>query len=234
MVCYRSGLTSCFQTRYFYNSNFVHKNFLDEQYICRLKSVCRRSNDNVSYSDVVKRKMLQSVERSTSQQLECRGQVTKNTVSRATPQRGKIAKGKTTVQYGHSSCSKTGLYFNTKKVTDQYVSYDSSVQPNTHVCQVTDNRCVHENRFASSMDKVDTGLYDHNVELKTVNRCPNNTRVNDTNGRKVVVKGRNTFTDCVSIRNPVHRGHNSYKSLGIKNLNPVIHVVDENSTDSSS
>ena len=85
----------------------------------RLKSVCRRSTDNVSYSDLVKSQMLQSVNRSTSQQLECRGQVTKNTVSSATPQGGKIAKGQNAVQYGDPSCSKTGLYFNTKKVTHQ-------------------------------------------------------------------------------------------------------------------
>ena len=201
---------------------------MDEQYICRLKSVCRRSTDNVSYSDVVKRKMLQSVDRSTSQQLECREQVTKNTVSRATPQGGKIA-----VQHGDSSRSKTGLYFNTKKVTDQYTLIDNSVQPNT-VCQATDNRFVHKNRFVRLLDEVDTGLYDHNVELPTVNRCQNNTRVNHTNGRKVVVKGKNNFTGCVSSRYPVQRGHNSCKSPGVQNLNPVTHIVDKNSTDISS
>ena len=66
MVHDKSGLTFNFQTRYFYNSNFVHKNLLDEQYICRLKSVCRHSTDNVSYSDVVKSKVLKSVNKSTS------------------------------------------------------------------------------------------------------------------------------------------------------------------------
>ena len=135
--------------------------------------------------------------------MDCRGQVTKNTVSSATPQVGRIAKGKTAVQYGNSSHPKTGLYFNTKNVTDQYVSYANSRQPFTHVRQVADNTFVHENRFARLLNEVDTDVYDHNVEGQSVNRCQNNTRVNDANGRNLFDKGKHIFTDCVSSKNPV-------------------------------
>ena len=44
---------------------------------------------------------------------------------------------------------------------------------------------------------------DHNVEGQSVNRCQNNTRVNDANGRNVFDKGKHIFTDCVSSKNPV-------------------------------
>ena len=50
----------------------------------------------------------------------------------------------------------------------------------------------------------------------------------------MVLEGKDNFTGCVSSTNPVQRGHNSCKSPGVNNLNPLTHTVDENSTATSS
>ena len=90
-------LNQSYHTRYVYNSNFVHKNLLDRQYIDTLKSVCTYTSDSVSYSDIVKRKALQYVNKTGSQHIECTEEVLKVTVSKATPQRRKFIKGKITI-----------------------------------------------------------------------------------------------------------------------------------------
>ena len=61
MADHTSSLRANVRTRYIYNSTFVNRNLLDDQYICKLKSVYKYSTgNNSSYADVVKRKVLHS------------------------------------------------------------------------------------------------------------------------------------------------------------------------------
>ena len=180
-----SSLMENLCTRYIYNSTFVNRNLLDDQYICKLKSVYKYSIGNSSYADVVKRKVLHIFNKCSSQQSDCRRQVTRNTVNNAIPLRREITRGKVAGQYGNSSRGKTGLYGNADKAIKKYVSCVNSIKPSTQVRRVPDNRFVHGNRFAILAEDVDSSVYNHSIDVQTVNRCQNNTRVDGTNGRKV-------------------------------------------------
>ena len=115
----KNELKSTFSTRYVYNSNFVNTNLLDKQYIDRLKSVCTYTSDSVSYSAMVKRKVLYNVQKATNDSVECSSRNPSRTARDSISRVDKIARGKITGQNGSPSNAKTGLCPNMKNVTGQ-------------------------------------------------------------------------------------------------------------------
>ena len=130
-----------------------------------MKSVYKYSIGNSSYADVVKRKVLHSLNKRSSQQSDCRRQVTRNTVNNAIPLRREITSCKVAGQYGNSSRGKTGLYGNADKAIKQYVSCVNSIKPSKQVCRAPDNRFVHGNHFAILVQDVDSSVHNHSIDV---------------------------------------------------------------------
>ena len=208
----------------------VHRNLLDKQYIDRLKSVCTHICDSVLYSDVVKGKVLQYVNKTGSHHTECTGKVVKVNVNKVAPQRGKLFKGKIARQFGNHTDVKTGLYSNTKEFTGQCLPHVNSIKPSAQVSEVPNRGFVHTNRFAILGEHIESHVCNSKVEVTTVSRCQNNAQVNDKNGIKVLDKGKNTVTVDMAHENPVQGGHDSCFSPGSNSFNPVMtQFVEENS-----
>ena len=225
----KNELKSTFSTRYVYNSDFVNTNLLDKQYIDRLKSVCTYTSDSVSYSAMVKRKVLYNVQKATNDSVECLSRNPSRTARDSISRVDKIARGKITGQNDSPSNAKTGLCPNMKNVTGQRAPRVNTIQSSAEACKVFDNSIVHSNRFAILGEHIESHVCDSDVEMQTVNRCQKSTRVNDKNGTKMFHKGKNASTDTILRDNPVQRGHNNCFSLGDNLDTVVIPSVEETS-----
>ena len=186
----KNELKSTFSTRYVYNSNFVNTNLLDKQYVDRLKSVCTYTSDSVSYSAMVKRKVLYNVQKATNNSVEGSSRSPSRTARDSISHVDKIARGKLTGQNGSPSNAKTGLCPNMKNVTGQRAPSVNTIQSSAETCKVFDNSIVHTNRFAILGEHIESHVCDSDVEMQAVNRCQKNTRVNDKNGTKCFIKVR--------------------------------------------
>ena len=232
MVDDRNVLNLAFNTRYVYNSNFVNRKLLDRQYINRLKSVCKHTSQDVSYSDMVKRQVLHNSQKNDNQCVEGTSRVSSTTANSPIPRVGKIVEGKMTGQDGNPTSVRTGLCVNRKNFTDQCVTHVNTIKPSAETCKVLTSSVVHSNRFAILGESIENRVCDFNVESQAVNRCQN-TRVNHQNGTKLFHEGKNAFTVSMLHKNPVQRGHDSCFSPG-NNLDLVVtQSVDETPVNSS-
>ena len=71
---------------------------------------------------------------------------------------------------------------------------------------------VHANRFARLAEDVNTtvcsiGVDGHSVNVE--NGCLNKTHVAAKKCKRIIEKGKNTFTICMDNQNPVQRCHNT-------------------------
>ena len=220
-----------FCTRYVYNSDFVDKHLFGKQYVDSLRSVCKYTSDNASYSDVVKRNL--NVQK--PDHVEFNDRICSRNFSKTIPRVDKIATGNIVKRYGNHTNIDTGLYDNTKKCTDQcFPQGGGNMKPVTKACQVVNKNYVHKNRFAVLSEHIESHVCDSSVEVQTVNRCQTSTRVKGKNG-KVFHKGKNASSVDLLNKHPVQRGHKTCFSPGNNSLNPnVTQSVIETSANYSS
>ena len=215
-----------FRTRYVYNSNFVDRKLLEKQYIERLNSVCTYTSTDVSYSDMVKRKVLNNTT-TIDNPVQCTREMVNSTADNAIPRVAKTVRGRISKQNGNQNSVKTGLCFNTNEIMYQGVANTNTVIPSAEACKLPDNGVLHGNRFAILGGNIENDVGDFSMQSQAVNSCQRNTRVNGKNARKVFQKGKNASSANILCENLMQRGHVRGFSPG-NNLNPVVtQYVDE-------